>query len=107
MANLLKSGALPMPLQKPPLYQQRVSATLGANFVDMSIKAGMIGIILVMLFMIAYYRMLGVLASLALIFYGALVRALFKMIPVTLTWAVLGGFVFPIWMTLGGTVCLV
>lgn len=106
MANLLKSGALPMPLQKPPLYQERVSATLGANFVDMSVKAGMIGIILVMLFMIAYYRLPGVLASLALMFYGALVLALFKMIPVTLTLAGLGGFVLSIGMAVDANVLI-
>ncbi|GAH68707.1 unnamed protein product, partial [marine sediment metagenome] len=62
LANLLKSGALPMPLKKPPLYQEKVSATLGADFIDMSLKAGIIGIILVMLFMIIYYRLPGVLA---------------------------------------------
>ncbi|MFC2067019.1 protein translocase subunit SecD [Chloroflexota bacterium] len=106
LANLLQSGALPMPLQKPPLYQQKVSATLGASFVDMSVKAGIIGIILVMLFMILYYRLSGVLASLSLIFYGALVLALFKLIPVTLTLAGLGGFVLSIGMAVDANVLI-
>lgn len=106
LANLLESGALPMPVEKPPLYQEKVSATLGASFIDMSIKAGIIGIILVMLFMIIYYRLPGVLASLALIFYGALVLALFKSIPVTLTLAGLGGFILSIGMAVDANVLI-
>jgi len=106
LANLLNSGALPMPLKKPPLYQEKVSATLGANFIDMSAKAGLIGILLVMLFMIAYYRLPGVLASLALIFYGALVLALFKLIPVTLTLAGIGGFILSIGMAVDANVLI-
>jgi len=106
LANLLESGALPMPLKKPPLYQEKVSATLGAGFIDMSVKAGIIGIILVMLFMIIYYRLSGVLASLALIFYGTLVLALFKLIPVTLTLAGLGGFILSIGMAVDANVLI-
>jgi len=106
LANLLESGALPMPLKRPPLYQEKVSATLGANFIDMSVKAGVIGIILVMLFMIIYYRLPGALACMALMFYGALVLALFKMIPVTLTLAGLGGFVLSIGMAVDANVLI-
>jgi protein-export membrane protein SecD len=106
LANLLESGSLPMPLQKPPLYEEQVSATLGANFVDMSLKAGIIGIIVVMLFMIAYYRLPGAMASLALFFYGALVLALFKMIPVTLNLAGIGGFVLSIGMAVDANVLI-
>jgi len=106
LANMLESGALPMPVKKPPLYQEKVSATLGADFIKMSVMAGVIGIILVMLFMIIYYRLPGVLASLALIFYGALVLALFKLIPVTLTLAGLGGFVLSIGMAVDANVLI-
>ncbi len=106
LSNLLTSGALPMPLEKPPLYEEKVSATLGADFIDMSLMAGLIGIILVMLFMIIYYRLPGVLASLALIFYGALVLALFKLIPVTLTLAGLGGFILSIGMAVDANVLI-
>ncbi len=106
LANLLKSGALPMPLKKPPLYQEQVSATLGADFVDMSIMAGVIGIILVMLFMIVYYRLPGALASLALVFYGAVVLAIFKLIPVTMTLASIGGFVLSIGMAVDANVLI-
>lgn len=106
LANLLEAGALPMPLLKPPLYQEKISATLGADFINRSVTAGVIGIILVMLFMIIYYRLPGVLASLALIFYGALVLALFKLIPVTLTLAGLGGFVLSIGMAVDANVLI-
>ncbi len=106
LANLLKSGALPMPLKKPPLYQEKVSATLGANFIEMSWLAGIIGIILVMLFMIAYYRLSGFLASLALIFYGVLVLAIFKLWPVTLSLAGVGGFILSIGMAVDANVLI-
>lgn len=106
LANLLESGALPMPLAKPPLYQESVSATLGANFITMSVKAGLVGLALVMLFMIAYYRIPGVLASLALVFYGILVLALFKLIPVTLNLAGLGGFILSIGMAVDANVLI-
>jgi protein-export membrane protein SecD len=106
LANLLKSGALPMPLKQPPLYQEKISATLGADFVSMSLLAGLIGILLVMLFMIVYYRLPGALASLALIFYGAVVLAIFKMVPVTLTLAGIGGFVLSIGMAVDANVLI-
>ncbi len=106
LANLLKSGALPMPLKKQPFYQGKVAGTLGADFINRSITAGIIGIILVMLFMIAYYRLSGFLASLALIFYGVLVLAIFKLIPVTLTLAGLGGFILSIGMAVDANVLI-
>ena len=106
LANLLKSGSLPMPLHKPPLYQEKVSATLGADFIDMSLIAGIVGIVLVMLFMIVYYRLPGVIASLALVFYGALVLAIFKLIPVTLSLAGIGGFILSIGMAVDANVLI-
>ena len=104
MSMLLNAGRLPIPLT--PIYEQTVSPILGADFIDMSIKAGIIGIILVILFMILYYRLSGVLAALALIFYGALVLALFKLIPVTLTLAGLGGFIVSIGMAVDANVLI-
>ena len=104
LSQLLNAGRIPVPLT--PIYDQTVSPILGADFIDMSIKAGIIGIILVMLFMIVYYRLSGVLASLALIFYGALVLALFKLIPVTLTLAGLGGFILSVGMAVDANVLI-
>ncbi len=106
LATLLKSGSLPMPLQKPPLYQEKVSATLGANFIHLSWLAGLIGIILVMLFMITYYRLPGLLASLALVYYGAVILAIFKLWPVTLSLAGIGGFVVSIGMAVDANVLI-
>ena len=104
LSQLLNAGRIPLPLT--PIYDQTVSPILGADFIDMSVKAGIIGIILVMLFMIAYYRLSGGLACLALLFYGTLVLALFKLIPVTLTLAGLGGFILSIGMAVDANVLI-
>ena len=104
LSKLLNLGRMPVPLT--PIYEQTVSPILGTDFIDMSLKAGLIGMILVMLFMIAYYRLPGVLASLALIFYAALVLAIFKLIPVTLTLAGIGGFILSIGMAVDANVLI-
>jgi preprotein translocase subunit SecD len=72
----------------------------------MSVKAGIIGVVLVMLFMIAYYRLSGFLASLALLFYGVLVLAIFKLIPVTLTLAGMGGFILSLGMAVDANILI-
>ncbi len=104
LSKQLNAGRLPVPLEI--IYEQNVSPVLGADFVDLSVKAGAIGILLVMLFMVAYYRLPGLIASLALIFYGTLVIALFKIIPVTLTLAGIGGFVLSIGMAVDANVLI-
>jgi preprotein translocase subunit SecD len=104
LSKLLNAGRIPVPLNL--IYQQTVSPILGADFVGMSIKAGLIGLILVMLFMIVYYRLPGALASLALIFYGAVVLAIFKLWPITLTLAGIGGFVLSIGMAVDANVLI-
>ncbi|MFC1990350.1 protein translocase subunit SecD [Chloroflexota bacterium] len=104
LSQQLNAGRLPVPLEI--IYDQTVSPILGSDFVDMSVRAGFIGIIIVMLFMLIYYRLPGFLASLALIFYGAVVMALFKLIPVTLTLAGLGGFILSIGMAVDANVLI-
>jgi preprotein translocase subunit SecD len=104
MSKQLNAGRLPVPLET--IYEQTVSPVLGSDFVDLSVKAGLIGIALVMLFMMFYYRMPGVMASLALMFYGAVVLALFKLIPVTLTLAGIGGFILSIGMAVDANVLI-
>ena len=104
LSQLLNAGRIPVPLTS--IYDQTVSPILGADFIGMSVKAGIIGIILVMLFMVAYYRFSGILASLALIFYGVLLLAIFKLWPVTLTLAGLGGFVLSIGMAVDANVLI-
>ncbi|MFH1031244.1 MAG: protein translocase subunit SecD [Chloroflexota bacterium] len=104
LSRQLNAGRLPVPLTK--IYDQTVSPILGADFVDKSVKAGLIGILIVMLFMIIYYRIPGLLSSLALVFYALLVLALFKLIPVTLTLAGLGGFIVSIGMAVDANVLI-
>jgi preprotein translocase subunit SecD len=101
LANLLTSGSLPIPIQKPA-----ISATLGANFVSMSIQGGIIALVLIMLFMIAYYRIPGVAASLALLFYGVVILAIFKLIPVTLNLAGIAGFVLSLGMAVDANILI-
>ncbi len=104
LSSQLNAGRLPVPLEI--IYDQTVSPILGADFIDMSLKAGLIGIVMVMLFMILYYRLPGLMASLALVFYGVLVLALFKLIPVTLTLAGIGGFVLSIGMAVDANILI-
>ena len=106
LANLLKSGSLPMPLIKPPIYQESVSATLGTDSLSSSLRAGLIGIALVMLFMIAYYRSLGVVAVAALLVYGAFSLTIFKMIPITLTLPGIAGFIISVGMALDANILI-
>ena len=79
----LKSGALPVGLN---LVQERnVDASLGSDSLSKSLFAGSLGLALVLIFMISYYRIPGLVASLSLIFYSILLLAVFKIIPITLT----------------------
>lgn len=107
LSQQLNYGRLPVALV--PLYDETVSPILGADFVAMSVRAGIIGAALVMLFMILYYRLPGLIASLALVFYGSLVLAVFKLLPgggVTLTLAGIGGFVLSIGMAVDANVLI-
>jgi preprotein translocase subunit SecD len=104
LSQQLNFGRLPVALEI--IEDEEVSPILGSRFVDMSLMAGLIGIAVVMAFMILYYRVSGLLASLALIFYGALVMALFKLIPVTLTLSGLGGFILSVGMAVDANVLI-
>lgn len=94
IAIQLKSGALPVRLE---LVQERnVDATLGADSLRRSVMAGGIGLILVIGFMVFYYKIPGVVASTALILYAVLVVGLFKLLPVTLTLSGVAALIFSI-----------
>ena len=83
IALLLEAGRLPLPIE---LIQERdVDAILGADSLKKSVVAGGVGLALVLFFMTAYYRVPGLIAALALAIYAALVLAVFKLLPVTLT----------------------
>lgn len=79
LANLLNSGALPVPLQ--PAETQTVGATLGQESIRQSIQAGIAGLGIVLLFMLGYYWLPGLVACLALTAYAALTFSIFKGIP--------------------------
>ncbi len=104
LSKQLNAGRLDVPLTL--IGEVDIDPTLGEDFVDLSLRAGIIGIALIMFFMIAYYRLPGLLASLALVFYGVLVLALFKLIPVTLTLAGIGGFVLSLGMAVDANVLI-
>jgi preprotein translocase subunit SecD len=106
LANMLKSGALPVQLQKNPLFQETVSATLGTDSLNSSLRAGIIGIAIVMLFMIAYYRFLGGVATAALFVYGAISLSIFKLIPVTLTLPGIAGFIISVGMAVDANILI-
>jgi len=94
LATVLQIGALPINLKL--ISRTQVSATLGEQALDDGIKAGVIGVVLVVLFMIAYYRFLGLIASIALGAYGMIFFALVKLIPITLTLPGIAGLVLTI-----------
>lgn len=100
----LNSGALPLELSV--LQEQSVDASLGADSVTRSVLAGEVGLLLVILFMVLYYRLPGMLAGLALIVYTAVTLAVFKLIPITLTLAGIGGFVLSIGMAVDANILI-
>lgn len=104
LANNLNAGALPVPIQL--ISQKTVGATLGTIAIKQSLKAGIIGFLGIVAFLIIFYRFSGFLASLALSFYVAIVLALFKLIPVTLTLAGIGGFILSIGMAVDANILI-
>ncbi len=104
LAIQLDSGALPIPLKS--LYSSEVSATLGEQFTENAFLAGIIALGLIILFMMLYYRVPGLVAGLALLIYLAMVLAIYKAIPVTLSLAGLAGFVVSLGMAVDANVLI-
>jgi len=94
LATTLQIGALPINLKL--ISETQVSATLGSQALHDGIKAGIIGLALVILFLLFYYRFLGLIASIALGAYGVIFFALIKLIPITLTLPGIAGLVLTI-----------
>ena len=92
--NQLKFGALPVPLQVET--SRTISATLGQESVERSIVAGAVGLTMVALFMILYYRLPGVVAVVALGVYTLITFAFYRFVPVTLTLPGIAGFILSI-----------
>ena len=100
----LESGRLPVPLKL--IQENDVDALLGSESLRNSLIAGIVGLGLVMAFMIAYYRMAGVVASVSLLFYAVLVLSVFKLMPITLTLSHIGGFILSIGMAVDANVLI-
>lgn len=105
IARRLNSGALPVKIGAP-ISQETVGPTLGAVSLQKSLIAGVYGFLAIFLFMLLIYRLPGFLASVALLIYVALVLSLFKLIPVTLTLAGIGGFILSIGMAVDANILI-
>ena len=94
LATQLRLGALPINLKL--ISEQQVSATLGSQALHQGLVAGLVGLAVVAIFLVAYYRMLGVIAVAGLFVYGLYFYALIKLIPITLTLAGIAGLILTI-----------
>ena len=102
LATQLKFGSLPVPLRIESTRQ--VGATLGEQSIEASIRAGAIGVLVVLLFMLIYYRLPGLLADVALVIYVLLSLAVFKGVGVTLTLPAITGFLLSTGMAVDANV---
>ncbi|MDP3917769.1 MAG: protein translocase subunit SecD, partial [Candidatus Woesebacteria bacterium] len=100
----LNAGALPVPVKL--VEEKTVGATLGADSVNKSIKAGVIGIIMVSLFMILVYGKYGVIADIALIIFGLITLAIYKLVPITLTLPGIAGFLLSVGMAVDSNILI-
>jgi len=94
LAEVLRIGALPIDLVL--ISQSQVSATLGEQALDQGLKAGIAGLVVVLIFLFFYYRFLGLVAGLGLIVYAIFFLALIKLIPITLTLPGIAGLILTI-----------
>ncbi|HTM68109.1 MAG TPA: protein translocase subunit SecD [Candidatus Binatia bacterium] len=104
LVRRLNAGALPVPISLES--QQSVGASLGRESLDMSLKAGLIGFLIVALFMLLYYRLPGLIAIAALGLYTAMNLALYKLIPVTLSLSGIAGFILSVGMAVDANVLI-
>jgi protein-export membrane protein SecD len=104
LVQRLNAGALPVPIKL--IDQQTVGASLGETSLRQSLKAGIIGLLAVALFMIGWYRWPGVISVVALLIYTSIVLAIFKLIPVTLTLAGIAGFILSIGMAVDANILI-
>ena len=104
LAIQLKYGSLPIPLRVAS--SQTVGPTLGQDSLQKSLVAGVIGMLVVMLYMALYYRLPGIVADLALIVYALIAFSIFKLIPVTLTLPGIAGFVLSVGVAVDANVLI-
>jgi SecD/SecF fusion protein len=94
LANELRLGALPINLKL--ISESQVSATLGKQALHSGLVAGLIGLLVVVIFLVAYYRVLGVIATFGLLIYAIYFYAMIKLIPITLTLPGIAGLILTI-----------
>jgi len=104
LAIQLNAGALPVPVNL--VQENTVGATLGALSVKQSIVAGIVGVIMVCLFMILVYGKLGIIADIGLFIFSVITIALYKLIPVTVTLPGIAGFMLSVGMALDGNILI-
>lgn len=104
LSILLNAGALPVPIKI--IEQRNIGATLGQESIIRSVRAGLVGLLMVLFFMWAYYGKLGFLADLALVIYGLVTLALYKLIPVTLTLPGIAGFLLSVGMAVDSNILI-
>ncbi|MCK5413597.1 MAG: protein translocase subunit SecD, partial [Candidatus Pacebacteria bacterium] len=104
LVQRLNAGALPVPISL--ISQQTVGASLGKESIDKSLIAGFVGLFLLILFMIIYYRLQGLVSVFALILYSLIVLSIFKFIPITLTLSGVAGFILSIGMAVDANVLI-
>ncbi|MFH1482559.1 MAG: protein translocase subunit SecD [Patescibacteria group bacterium] len=104
LAQRLNAGALPVPISL--VSQQTVGPSLGQKSITDSLHAGIIGFIIIAIFMILIYRLPGLLSVFALMIYGVLVLMVFKLWPVTLTLAGMAGFIISIGMAVDANILI-
>ncbi len=104
LAIRLHSGALPVPVKL--ISQQTVGASLGAESLFKSLKAGVYGLLLVALFMILFYRLPGAVSVVALLVYVLIVLSVYKIIPVALTLAGVAGFILSLGMAVDANILI-
>ncbi len=104
LATILQYGALPFPVTE--ISSDNIPATLGRTFLNQTLFAGALGIGIVLLFMLIYYRLPGLVADMALLYYGVAVLAVFRIVPVTLTLAGVAGFVLSVGMAVDANILI-
>jgi len=100
----LNAGALPLSIDL--IQQQHLGATLGQQAINKGIKAGLVGLFLVCLFMVGNYGKLGFIANLGLIIYGLITLSLYRLIPVTLTFPGVVGFILSVGMAVDSNILI-
>jgi len=104
LAERLNAGALPVPINL--VSQQNIEASLGQESLRQSLKAGIIGFLIILLFMVVFYRLSGLFASFSLIIYLVVLLAIFKLVPVTLTLAGIAGFLLSMGMAVDANILI-